>query len=39
MNRDPDNSNNSKRPQVSLRVAETNPKFVVKCISLVDPFD
>jgi transitional endoplasmic reticulum ATPase len=37
MNSDHDNSNNSKRRQVSLRVAETDSKFVGKGIALVDP--
>lgn len=37
MNSDRDNSNNRRRPQVSLRVAETDPKFVGKGIALVDP--
>jgi hypothetical protein len=37
MNSDGDNSNKSKRPQVSLRIAETDPKFVGRGIALVDP--
>lgn len=37
MDNDNNNSNNSKGPQISLRVAETDPKFVGRGIALVDP--
>jgi transitional endoplasmic reticulum ATPase len=37
MDNDSNNSNNSKGPQISFRVAETDPKFVGRGIALVDP--